>query len=307
MGTMRLGSWGAKLNARVQLAIIEACLEAGINTFDLADIYGDYTAEADFGEALALATSLRDQIRIITKFGICRVCNNRPNYKVKHYDTSRAHIIQSVDNALRDLGTDRIDQLLIHRPDALMDVDEVAEAFTLLRDAGKVLDFGVSNFTPRQFDLLHSRFSLTTNQIEANLLHLDPFTDGTLDQMQQYGLRPQAWSPLGGGALFVSTAESKSIAQSVSTAESNNADNSHGPDTQILQIREVAAVLCEKYGVQLDQLLLAWLLRHPAGIRPVLGTSKIERIGPAVAAQDVVLSREDWYTLWSASTGSSVP
>lgn len=285
MGTMRLGKWGANLDAKGYLKVIEACLEAGIDTFDLADIYGDYTTEAEFGAALALSPSLRDQIQIITKCGICRVCENRPEYKVKHYDTSQRHIINSVNNALRELKTDRIDQLLIHRPDALMDVSEVAETFYHLRDEGKVLSFGVSNFTPSQFDLLFSQFDILTNQVEINLLHLAPFTDGTLDQMQENILDPQAWSPLGGGKLF-----------------QENSD-----DPQVLRIQEAAAPLCEKYELKLDQLLLAWLLRHPSGIRPVLGTTKIERIGLAVEATNVVLSREDWYTLWSASTGSPVP
>ena len=284
MGTMRLGKWDAQMDAQGYLKVIEASLEAGITTFDLADIYGDYTAEREFGEALALSSGLRDRIQIITKFGICRVCDNRPQYQVKHYDTGAAHIVQSVENALRDLGTDRIDQLLIHRPDALMDADEVAEAFTQLQAAGKVLSFGVSNFTPRQFELLHSRFPLTTNQIEANILHLDPFLDGTLDQLQQYRLAPQAWSPLGGGALF-----------------------GDEQTEQLVRIREVGAGLREKYGLALDQLLLAWLLRHPSGIRPVLGTTKIERIQRAVQAASVEMNREDWYTLWSASTGTRVP
>ena len=284
MGTMRLGKWDAQMDAQGYLKVIQASLEAGITTFDLADIYGDYTAEREFGEALTLAPGLRNHMQIITKCGICRVCDNRPQYKVKHYDTSAAHIINSVENALSDLRTDRIDQLLIHRPDALMDADEVAEAFTQLHAAGKVLSFGVSNFTPRQFELLHSRFPLTTNQIEANILHLDPFLDGTLDQLQQHRLAPQAWSPLGGGALF------------------------GGEQTeQLVRIREVGAELGEKYGLALDQLLLAWLLRHPSGIRPVLGTTKIERVQRAVQAVDVEMSREDWYTLWSASTGKRVP
>ena len=266
MGTMRLGSWGAKMDAKGYLNVIHASLDQGINTFDLADIYGDYTAEAEFGAALSLEPGLRDKIQLITKCGICRVCDNRPQYFVKHYDTSAEHIIGSVDRALRELGTDRIEQLLIHRPDALMDADEVAEAFTRLAEAGKVLSFGVSNFTPRQFDLLNSRYPLSTNQVEAHLLHLDPFLDGTLDQLQQHRLAPQAWSPLGGGALF----------------RGDSGD-------EAARIRVVAHSLGKKYGLAMDQILLAWLLRHPSEIRPVLGTSKIERIASAVQALNVEL------------------
>lgn len=285
MGTMRLGKWDAKFDAQGYLSVIEACLDAGIDTFDLADIYGDYTAESDFGDALKLSSGLRDQVKIITKCGICRVCDNRPQFKLKHYDTSEEHITNSVENALRDLGTDRIDQLLIHRPDALLNADEVAETFTKLRSAGKVLSFGVSNFSPRQFELLHSRFPLATNQIEASIKHLDPFQDGTLDQLQQYRLRPQAWSPLGGGSIFKARSEKP----------------------QTIRIREIALELGQKYELKLDQVLLVWLLQHPSGIRPVLGTSKIERIRDAAAALNVSFTREDWYALWSVSTGKRVP
>ncbi|MCL4106223.1 UNVERIFIED_CONTAM: hypothetical protein GTU68_061065 [Idotea baltica] len=285
MGTMRLGEWGAQLDAKGYLKIIETCLEEGIDTFDLADIYGDHTTEAEFGQALALSPGLRDKIQIITKCGICRVCDNRPQYLVKHYDTSANHIIQSAETALKDLRTDYLDQLLIHRPDALMDFDEVAEAFTVLQKAGKVKAFGVSNFSPRQFDVLNSYYPLITNQIQANLLHLDPFIDGTLDQLQQHRLRPQAWSPLGGGAVFAPA----------------------GGDEIVDRIRQHQNVFHGRYGLSPDQVLLAWLLRHPAGIRPILGTSKVERIRSAAKAQATTLNREDWYTLWSASTGQPVP
>jgi len=285
MGTMRLGEWGAQLDAKGFLSIVETCLEEGIDTFDLADIYGDYTTESDFGKALALHPGLREKLHIITKCGICRVCSNRPNYLVKHYDTSANHIIDSVETSLKNLGTDYLDQLLIHRPDALMDFAEVAEAFSTLHKAGKVKAFGVSNFTPRQFDVLNSYYPLITNQVQANLLHLEPFLDGTLDQLQQHRLRPQAWSPLGGGAVFAPA----------------------GGDEKVDRIRHTQNILHGRYGLSPDQILLAWLLQHPSGIRPVLGTTKVERIRSAVKAQEISLNREDWYTLWSASTGQRVP
>lgn len=285
LGTMRLGSWGAQLNNAQYIELLEGTSEAGIDTIDLADIYGGYTQERDLGNAFAEQPQLREQYSLITKCGICRVCPSRPQYSVKHYNTSKSHILESVDNSLRDLRTDRIEMLLLHRPDALLDADEVADAFHMLQTAGKVLAFGVSNFSPAQFELLNSRFPLVTNQVEVHPMQLNPFQDGTLDQLQRLRLKPQAWSPLGGGALFQSTSEN----------ERNQ------------RIRKAALDLGQKYNAPLDQIILAWLMRHPSGIRPVLGTTKLKRILSAVHAQKIKLENEDWYTLWSASTGKPVP
>lgn len=284
MGTMRLGKWGANFTKHQYAEFVEACLEQGIDTFDLADIYGDHTQEAEFGEGIA-GTGLRDRIRLITKCGICRPDENRRDYKLKHYNTSRDHIIASVEQSLRDLQTRRIDLLLLHRPDYLLNPDEVAEAFTRLKYAGKVLAFGVSNFTPAQFSLLNDRYPLAVNQVQANVLHLDPFRDGTLDQLLQLRREAQAWSPLGGGALF-------------------EEDSS---DERVQRIQAAAEPLRERYGASLDQVLLAWLLRHPAGIRPVLGTTNAGRVALAAKALEISLERDEWYSLWSASTGNPVP
>ena len=284
MGTMRLGKWGANFTKHQYAEFVEVCLENGIDTFDLADIYGDHTQETDFGEGIA-GTDLRGKIRLITKCGICRPDENRTDYKLKHYNTSRDHIISSVENSLQQLGSRYIDLLLIHRPDALMDADEVAEAFTRLKMAGKVLAFGVSNFSPMQYDLLNERFPLVANQIQANVLHLEPFLDGTLDHAQLRKAEVQAWSPLGGGVMFDEDSE----------------------DERVLRVREAAEPLRQKYGATLDQILLAWLLRHPAGIRPVLGTTKLTRLHVAAKALEIELERDEWYSLWSASTGKPVP
>lgn len=284
-GVMKWGVWGENLTQSQLENIIEGSIELGVTTFDHADIYGHYTEESNFGQVLKAKPSLRQQMQIVTKCGICLITPNRPQYQIKSYDTSKAHILTSVENSLRDLGTDYIDALLIHRPDPLMNADEIAEAFTQLKESGKVLHFGVSNFSPAQFDLVDSRFSLTINQIEASLLHLAPFLDGTLDQCQQKRTIPMAWSPLGGGKLL--------------QGDTN--------DERITRIREVALPLAQKYNIALDQLLLAWLLQHPSGIIPVLGTSKLERVKAAIAATNVSLSREDWFRLWSASTGVEVP
>jgi predicted oxidoreductase len=283
-GLWRLASWG--LNDARLLALINSCMAYGITTFDHADIYGDYTCEQIFGRALGLTPSLRDKIQLVTKCGIKLVSANRPAHTIKHYDTSQAHIIASVENSLKMLQTDYLDVLLIHRPDPFMDADEVAGAFTTLRQAGKVLHFGVSNFTPWQFDLLASRldFPLVTNQVEISVLYLDTLHDGTLDQCQRLGISPMAWSPFGGGRLF------------------------DGDDEQILCLRQALDTIGEELGgATPDQVALAWLLAHPARIIPVLGTGKIERVRSAAQATELQLSREQWFSIWTASTGKDVP
>lgn len=284
LGLWRLASWG--LSDAELLNLIHASLEMGITTFDHADIYGDYTCERLFGRALALSPSLREQMQLVTKCGIKLVSESRPEHTVHHYDTSQGHIIASVENSLRMLGTDRIDLLLIHRPDPIMDADEVAGAFRALKQSGKVLHFGVSNFTPSQFELLASRldYPLVTNQVELSVLNMDVLHDGTIDLCQRLGISPMAWSPLGGGGLFQEDTE------------------------QALRLREALRVIGEMLGgASMDQVALAWILKHPARIVPVLGTGKIERVGAAVQAESLELTRQQWFMIWSASTGGPVP
>ena len=290
MSPLALGLWritnAPSLRPQEVLSLLNTALDQGISTVDQADIYGDYGSEALFGQALTLDPALRERLQIVTKCGIKLISKNRPDHRIKYYDTGRQHIIASVENSLQQMQTDRIDLLLIHRPDPLMDADEVAAAFAELKSAGKVLHFGVSNFSPQQTALLQSRLDepLITNQIEISPLHLDPFTDGSLDYMQTHRIRPMAWSPLGGGSLFSS--ESPAI---------NN-------------IKKAGQDLMEHYGLQgLDQLIYAWLMRHPAGIIPVLGTTKSSRIVDAARATQVQISRQDWFALYSAALGNEVP
>ena len=283
IGTMRLGDWGANMNTDDLAAFVEGCLDLGMTTFDHADIYGDYTTEADFGRVLQAYPEWRNRMQIITKCGIRRVCEQRPEHRVKAYDSSAAHIEASVHQSLQELATNYIDCLLIHRPDFLMNPKEIEKIVQKLLEEGKIRSFGVSNFTTHQFKNLHKSVPLHTNQMEASLLNLTPFTDGTLDQCMQYGLRPMAWSPMGGGRLFEENA-----------------------DAPVQRIRKVAEPMLEKYGCALDQLLLAWLLRHPSGILPVLGTSKLERVQSAVKALNIEIERMDWYDLWQASTGEPI-
>lgn len=280
MGTWRLLD-NTPMSPQQVLSLMETCCEVGITTFDEADIYGDYGSEELFGRALSLQPSLRDKIEVITKCGIKLTSAKKPDHRIKHYDTTKEHIIHSVENSLRLMGLEHIDLLLIHRPDPLMQPDEVAEAFHLLNEHGKVYHFGVSNFSVRQFELLQSRcdMPLVTNQIELSLTHHDPFLDGTLDYLLQHNKSPMAWSPLGGGILF----------------EKNMYVGLHK------QLDE----LSQKYGgASYDQLALAWLLRHPSRVVPVLGTRKTERIRQMAESEQINMSRQDWFSLWEASGGA---
>ncbi len=283
VGTMRLGEWGAKMNLAELEKFVEGCLEMGLNDFDHADIYGHYSTESDFGKLLKHNPSLRQKIQITTKSGICLTTERKPEFLTNTYNNSKDHILKQAEESLRLLETDYLDLLLIHRPDFLMDPHEIAEAFTHLKAQGKVKHFGVSNFTPIQFDILNSIFPLETNQVEISITRLDAFEDGTLLQCQKNRIAPTSWSPLGGGKVFEKTA-----------------------DEQILRIQKVGNELAEKYQVGLDQILLAWLIKHPAGIIPVIGTSKIERVKSALDACKIELTRQDWYLLWKASTGKDI-
>ncbi len=280
-GVWRMSEWNWTPQERLRW--IEACLDMGVTTFDHADIYGDYTVESLFGEALALAPSLRAKMQLVSKCGICLTTDNRPSHRIKHYDTSFTHIVGSVENTLRNLRVEQIDTLLLHRPDALMDVDVVAEAFTHLQLMGKVTHFGVSNFTTSQFDLLASRFPLLTNQIELHPLHLAPLTDGTLDQCQQHRIQPMIWSPLAGGRLMTSDA----------------------PDA--VRVRDALAAVGERHGVSVATMAFAWLLRHPSTPIPIVGSRRIDALREAVAALSVTLDSQDWTEIWSAATGHEVP
>jgi predicted oxidoreductase len=283
-GVMKWGIWGENLSSAQLEALICGSIESGVTTFDHADIYGHYTEEARFGNVLGTQPALRQKMQLISKCGICLVTPNRPQHRIKSYNTSQAHLIESVENSLRALQTDYLDALLLHRPSPLMQPEEIAAAFTALKAAGKVLHFGVSNFTPSQVTLLDSCFPVEINQIEASVLRLEPFSDGVLDQCIVKKIRPMAWSPLGGGALV-----------------------SEKSDERIERIRAKTAEIATRYNATADQILFAFLLKHPSQMDVVLGTSKIERVQSAVAAQNIPLSNEEWFELWSASAGRDVP
>ncbi len=283
IGAMRLGDWGVKMSTQELEKFIDQCLDLGLKDFDHADIYGHYTEEANFGRVISRRPDLKSKVQITTKCGIKLVTPNRPDYKISSYNSTYEHIMASAERSLTDLNMERIDLLLIHRPDYLMDPAEIAKAFEKLKTSGKVKYCGVSNFTTDQFELLQAHTTLTTNQIEASLLHFSPFEDGSITQCQRNGIQPTIWSPLGGGKLFT---DSK--------------------DEQIKRIHSCAEVICQRHSCTLDQLMIAWLLKHPSGMVPVLGTSKISRIKSALEAIEINLSHEEWYELLEASRGHQV-
>jgi len=280
-GLWRLPEWQVDTAGLVRW--IEQALAVGITSFDHADIYGGYTVESMFGDALAAAPGLRDGMQIVTKCGIRCVSQARPEHGVNHYDTSRAHVLASVENSLRALRTDRIDLLLIHRPDLLMDPDELAEALRLLLAAGKVLNFGVSNHTPGQVAMLRKRIPVATNQIEFSPLQMRALADGTLEQCVDLRLRPMIWSPLAGGRLF------------------------SGKEPQAERVRGVLQDLAWRYGTTMASVAYAWILRHPSKPHPITGSGRIAALQEAVSALDIRLSAEDWYRVWIASIGHGVP
>ncbi|GGB10862.1 aldo/keto reductase [Allosediminivita pacifica] len=261
-------------------AKIEACLDQGITTMDQADIYGGYMAEEILGNALT--PELRDRIEIVTKCDIVAPAGRYESAKVKHYDTSRAHVVGSVEHSLRLMQTDRIDLLLIHRPDPLMDHEETGAALDEVVKSGKVRAVGVSNFRPWDWELLQSGMStpLVTNQIEMSLLNHAPFTNGDVAFHQRQKQPLMAWSPLGGGALFA-------------------------PENAALRTR--LGEIAEEQGVDDAAVAVAWLLAHPARILPVMGTNNLDRIARIGDAAKVTMDRETWFDLYTHALGHEVP
>jgi predicted oxidoreductase len=272
------GAWRWNLEESKIEQLIQTSLDADITTFDHADIYGDHSNEEIFGNVLKKNPGLRNKMEIVTKVGIKFCSGRRPKTWVKHYDTSKEHILWTADNSLKLFNTDRIELLLIHRPDPLLNPEEVAEAFGQLRKSGKVLNFGVSNFTPTQFEMLQSYlpFPFVTNQIELSLTSHAPLFDGTMDVLMKHRVGAMVWSPLGGGKLV---------------KEGNQ------------ELFNKAS----KYGATQSQLSLAWLLRHPGNIFPVIGTTKPERITEAAKAVDFKMDVQDWFEMLLVVQGKEMP
>ena len=277
---MTWGVWGKALDTKGMSHLIETCIGLKINTFDHADIYGGYTTEREFGAAFSECGIARETVNFISKCGIQMPCDERP-LPVKHYDYSKEHIEMSVESSLRNLQTEYLDVLLLHRPSPLMHAEIIAEAVYGLKKAGKIKRLGVSNFTISQMELLQEVIPLEWNQIECSLTHYTPLFDGTLDHLQTKKIGAMAWSPL--GSYFKAESEQKN------------------------RIYKQIHVLCDKYKCTEDQLFLAWLLQHPAKIYPVIGTTNPKRLSRSVAAEKINLEHTDWFLLTEASMGKPLP
>lgn len=282
-GVWRLADDDDRSTSHVR-AKIEAALQQGMTTFDHADIYGDYECEGLFGKALAEDASLRERIEIVTKCDIAPPTDKVPERRVKYYDTSAAYIRKSLETSLTLLHTDHVDALLLHRPDPLMDAEETGAVLDELIDSGKTRSVGVSNFRPDDWRLLqkHMKHKLRINQIELSVLQRESFTNGDLSALQHDEIAVMAWSPLAGGNLFAD-------------------------QTAANRVRTVIQAVADQFHTRLDVVALAWLLKHPAKIMPVVGTNNLNRIEGLAAAFDISMDRETWFEIWTAAAGQEVP
>jgi len=279
-GTMNWGVWDKNLSVKEMESMIQICLENKITTFDHADIYGSYTTEADFGKAFAGSKIAREKMQLISKCGIQHISDNRSN-KIKHYDYSKDYIIWSVENSLKNLQSDYLDVLLLHRPSPLMQADEIAEAVSKLKSDGKIIDFGVSNFTSSQTELIRQKTEINYNQVQFSATNFEPMVDGSFDYMQLHHIRPMSWNPL--GTVF-------------------REDNE-----QTRRLKKLLAALVSKYHLGADTILLSWILRHPAKVIPIAGTVNVARIQALMKAVELQLDKEDWFAIWTESMGNKVP
>ncbi|MFZ4400541.1 MAG: aldo/keto reductase [Bacteroidales bacterium] len=283
-GHWRLLNWG--ITDQELLSLCMQCIESGVTSFDHADIYGKFSCEKLFGNALSIKKDIRAQIQIITKCGIQPISDKIPFRKIGYYNYSYEHIISSVDNSLNNFRTDYIDLLLLHRPSPFLNPEEVARAFSKLKQSGKVLEFGVSNFLPQQYEMLNSYLDdkLVTNQLEISPFCLDHFENGNIDFSLQQKIKPMAWSPLAGGELLQPKTEK---------------------GQRILKcLHEVALELNIN---NIDTVIFAWLLKHPASIVPITGSGKIKHIKNAVEALNIDMSIEQWFKIYIASVGKALP
>jgi predicted oxidoreductase len=283
-GHWRLAEW--KLSAQELLKLTGQVMELGVDTFDHADIYGHYSCEKLFGDALALDPGMRGRLKIVTKCGIKLATEKFPDRKLKTYDYSYDHIVASAEQSLRNFHTDRIDLLLLHRPSPFFAPQEAAKAFSHLKKSGKVLHFGVSNFTPVQFEALskYCEEPLRTNQVEISPYCLEHFDNGNIDFFMKEKIEPMAWSPLAGGRLLNPTD-----------------DKGH----RILGVMKEVAAEMNIDGV--EKIAYAWLLKHPAGIFPIVGSGKIDRIRYAADALGIDIGEENWFRIYNASKGRELP
>lgn len=276
---MRWGIWGANHSVKEIQKLIQVCVEENITTFDHADIYGGHTTEELFGNAWKDMDLKRENLQFISKCGIVMNSDKKPS-ALKYYNYNKDYILNCVDESLSNLKTDYLDTLLLHRPSPLMNPEVIAEAFTVLKNAGKVKEFGVSNFSVSQFELINQYVPLVTNQIEISVNEISSFDNGILDQLMSKGLRPTAWSVM--GSYF-----------------SDQSDEN-------IRIKKVIVELCDKYNAEENQILLAFILKHPSKIIPVIGTSKAGTIITLSQTLQIDLDLEDWFRILESIRGKEV-
>lgn len=276
---MRWGIWGANHSVKEIQKLIQVCVEENITTFDHADIYGGHTTEELFGNAWKDMDLKRENLQFISKCGIVMNSDKKPS-ALKYYNYNKDYILNCVDESLSNLKTDYLDTLLLHRPSPLMNPEVIAEAFTVLKNAGKVKEFGVSNFSVSQFELINQYVPLVTNQIEISVNEISSFENGILDQLMSKGLRPTAWSVM--GSYF-----------------SDQSDEN-------IRIKKVIVELCDKYNAEENQILLAFILKHPSKIIPVIGTSKAKTIITLSQTLQIDLDLEDWFRILESIRGKEV-
>lgn len=279
-GVMNWGIWGKNFDLNEFEKLIHSYIEQNIYSFDHADIYGGYTTEEAFGKALKKSSIKREKIQLITKCGIKYVTDKR-DYSIKHYDYTKEYIVWSVNESLKNLQTDYLDLLLLHRPSPLLQPEEVAEAVSALKQSGKIKHFGLSNFLPHQTDLVKKHIDVEVNQIQFSATHHYPLTDGQLDFMLLNKIQPMAWNPL--GSIFKDDNE------------------------QTTRLKELLTDLIIKYEVSADILLLSWIKQHPSNVIPVVGTTNLDRIKNLNKTNKFKLELEDWFKIWTTSMGHKVP
>lgn len=281
-GMMR--SADERMDDRSLMSFTEQCLDMGVDSFDHAPVYGGYTCEKRFGDAvLRKNPALRSRMKLVTKAGI--VLPGRKDNRHIYYDSRAKSLLEEMDESLMRLGTDHVDLLLVHRPDPLAHPAETAEALDRIVKEGKALNVGVSNYTPAQMDALSAflKTPLATNQLEFSVKTVDNFFNGVSDDLFRRGMKPMAWSPLGGGSVF------------------------NGTDEQSLRLRDTLGEIAQCHKVPMDIVMFAWLLKHPLEIMPVTGTMNIERVKRAVDALALELSYDEWYAVLAAARGYDVP
>ena len=279
-GVMNWGVWDKNLSTKEMENMINVCLENKITTFDHADTYGDYTTESDFGKAFVSSKIAREKMQLISKCGVQLVTESRNN-TIRHYDYSKEYIIWSAENSLKNLQTDYLDVLLLHRPSPLMQADEIAEAVLKLKSDGKIIDFGLASFSASQTELIRQKTEISYNQVQFSATNYKPMVDGSFDYMETNNIRPLSGNPL--GSVF-------------------REDNS-----QTRRLKKLLLSLMEKYNLGSDSILLSWILQHPAKVIPIAGTVNVARIQSLMKAVELELDKEDWFAISEESMGNDVP